>query len=97
VVVCNAGGRHRLMTLTPDIALVAHRIDVEVDPCGASSRGYSHRGEEERDASRNALMAEAGWTVIRLRLGAAECMSIGPCDVVVESGSFTQAASRALL
>ncbi len=89
----------QLMPLAPDIALVDHKIDIEVDPCAEdpSGRWSTHRGDEERDLSRNALMEEAGWTVLRLRLGAEEGMHIGPRDVIVESSSLTKAALAALL
>lgn len=69
----------RFLPLAPDIALIDHKIDIEVDPCAEvpDSRWTTHRGKEERDVARNALMAEAGWTVLRLRLGAeAACTSV---------------------
>ena len=91
--------KHKYLSLTPDIVLVDHKIAVEVDPCGQcdSARGYTHRGEEEKDQIRNDLFSEAGWTVIRLRLGATKGMHIGKRDVVVESSGFTAAAQVALL
>ncbi|MEP7191253.1 MAG: hypothetical protein ABI903_00125 [Actinomycetota bacterium] len=91
--------KHKYLSLTPDVVLVEHKIAVEVDPCGVcdSSRGTTHRGEEGKDRIRNDLFNEAGWTVIRLRLGATKGMHIGKRDVVVESSGFTAAAQVALL
>lgn len=90
-------GRHSL-TLTPDIVLREHWLAIEVDPCSpAGNRGFTHAGQEEKDRLRNDLLAAVGWTVIRLRLGAAEGAHIGEGDVVVESSGFTKAAQTALL
>jgi hypothetical protein len=91
--------KHKYLSLTPDVVLIDHKIAVEVDPCGQcdSARGYTHRGEGEKDQIRNDLFNEAGWTVIRLRLGATKGMHIGKRDVVVESSRFTAAAQVALL
>lgn len=91
-------GRHSL-TLTPDIVLRDLWLAIEVDPCGDNhhSRGFSHIGEEDKDRLRNDLLAAVGWTVIRLRLGAAKGDHIGDRDVVVESTGFTKAAGSALL
>lgn len=97
-VVCLDPNSNRIALLTPDIALVQQRIAVEVDPCGpASSHGYTHRGQEDADRKRNRLMSDAGWTVIRLRLGADGGMHIGDRDVVVESPTFTKDAQASLL
>lgn len=90
----------RLLPLTPDVVLADHHILVEVDPCGDvsnSSHGSSHRGEEEQDLRRNALFAEAGWTVIRIRFDTKRGEHLGPRDVLVESSGFTKAAQNALL
>lgn len=91
--------KYKYLSLTPDVVLVDHKIAVEVDPCGVcdSARGTTHRGEEGKDRIRNDLFNEAGWTVIRLRLGATKGMHIGKRDVVVESSGFTAAAQVALL
>ncbi|NMM22179.1 MAG: hypothetical protein HHJ11_01540, partial [Phycicoccus sp.] len=91
--------KHKYLSLTPDVALVDHKIAVEVDPCGQreSPSGFTHRGEEVKDQIRNDLFNEAGWTVIRLRLGATKGMHLGKRDVVVESNGFTAAAQIALL
>jgi hypothetical protein len=66
--------KHKYLTLTPDIVLVDHKIAVEVDPCGRcdSARGYTHRGEEEKDQIRNDaeplnIVARAGATPQLLR------------------------------
>lgn len=99
-VVCHHPDKDKVvLTLTPDIVLRDLWLAVEVDPCGpvGSSRGYTHAGEEEKDRLRNDLLAAVGWTVIRLRLGAAKGNHIGDRDVVVESSGFTKAAQVALL
>lgn len=89
----------RFLALTPDIALVEHKLALEVDPCApnSSNRGATHFGLEEEDLLRNALMVEAGWTVIRLRLGGVQGSHIGDRDVVCESSSLTAAGKSALL
>jgi hypothetical protein len=88
----------RHLPLTPDILLTDHKIAVEVDPCDANESGYwTHAGSTDKDTLRNTLLAEAGWIVIRLRLGAKRGMHIGDRDVVAESSGFTRAAQEALL
>ncbi|RNM11876.1 hypothetical protein EFL26_22330 [Nocardioides pocheonensis] len=90
--------RGRSLTLTPDIVLRELWLAIEVDPCGpVGSHGYSHAGAEEKDRTRNALLAAVGWTVIRLRLGATEGAQIGERDLIIESSGFTRAAQTALL
>lgn len=75
--------------LTPDILISKEKVCIEVDS------GYTHRGEEEKDRTRNRLLAEAGWTVVRLRLGGLE--PIGPYDVVAESSADTKQSIEALV
>jgi hypothetical protein len=99
-VVChNPDDRNRLVPITPDVVLPAHRLAIEVDPCGASPEGggTTHRGKEEDDRTRNRMLRAAHWSVIRLRLGAQKGGHIGRRDVVVESASLTKAARQALL
>lgn len=81
----------RLLPITPDIVLIGKRIAIEVDPCGVVTghHGSSHRGKEAQDRLRNELLAEGGWTVLRLRLGAEEGMSIGDRDIVCEPSTIT--------
>jgi hypothetical protein len=85
------------LTLTPDIVIEDWRLAIEVDPCAPSPHGYTHAGTEEVDRLRNDLLADVGWSVIRLRLGASKGGHIGDRDVVVESGGFTKAAKTALV
>lgn len=87
------------LPLTPDVALIEHRIAIEIDPCGAatSHHGSSHRGKEDQDRLRNTLMGEVGWTVLRLRLCAEEGAHIGDRDVVCQSSGVTKGVSEALL
>jgi hypothetical protein len=88
----------RRLALTPDVVLVEHKIAIEVDPLGEhDGRGYSHLGEEEKDHLRNSLLTQAGWTVIRVRLGATRGAHIGKRDVVVESSGLTRDAAQALV
>ncbi|TRW46374.1 hypothetical protein [Georgenia yuyongxinii] len=99
-VICRHPDRNdKLLALTPDVALTEHKIAIEVDPCTppTSRHGFTHYGNEIRDAGRNSLLGEAGWTVIRLRLDATAGMAIGPRDVVVQSSGFTRAARTALV
>ncbi len=86
-------------TITPDIVLVDHHVVVEVDPCQPlkSHHGSTHRGKEAEDRLRNEMLAEAGWTVLRLRLGAEEGGHIGDRDVVCESATVTKKVAEALL
>lgn len=85
--------------ITPDIVLVDHHIAVEVDPCQPmmSHHGSTHRGKEEDDRLRNDLLADAGWAVLRLRLGAEEGGRIGDRDVACESPTVTKKVADALL
>lgn len=89
----------RTVNLTPDILLPDHKIAIEVDPLGPHehSKAFSHTGEEGKDRLRNELLTEAGWTVIRLRLGGVRSDALGPRDVVTESRTFTRDANDALL
>lgn len=86
-----------LLALTPDIVLADHKIAIEVDPLGPAGHGYSHADAEPKDRVRNQLLEEAGWTVIRLRLGGTAGCHLGERDVVVESSGLTAAARSALL
>lgn len=81
----------RLLPITPDIVLIGKRIAIEIDPCGVVTghHGSTHRGKEAEDQLRNELLADVGWTVLRLRLGAEEGMSIGGRDVVCEPSTMT--------
>ena len=88
----------RLLPLTPDIVLIKHRLAIEVDPLSRTDHhGYSHDGEREKDQKRNDLLTAAGWTVLRLRLGADESAAIGDRDVLCASSSITAAVSEAFL
>lgn len=82
--------------LTPDLILKGHRVAVEVDPAGAPDGPAGHDKTRAADEKRNRLMAEAGWTVVRLRLGLGKGSAIGPFDVETESVSVTVAAIDAL-
>jgi hypothetical protein len=86
-----------VLSITPDIVLVEHKIAIEVDPLSNTRRYPTHTGAEDKDRARNGLMEAVGWTVIRLRLGGSEGSHIGSRDVVVESSGFTQAAQIALI
>lgn len=98
VLVHHPDPERKYLTLHPDICMEEYRLAIEVDPCGpAPGRGSTHRGKEEEDRLRNDLLAAVGWTVIRLRLGAAKGMDVGQRDVVVESSTFTKAAQAALV
>lgn len=92
--------RHSFLTLTPDIVFEDWRLVVEVDPCPEidknSTRGSTHHGKEDEDRLRNALLADVGWTTLRLRIGATTGDEIGNRDVIVESSGFTKAAQTAL-
>ncbi|ACL42000.1 hypothetical protein Achl_4049 (plasmid) [Pseudarthrobacter chlorophenolicus A6] len=80
--------RTRYPVLTPDFVVTDARVCIEVDP------ERTHEGREDQDRTRNALLADAGWKVVRARLGGLE--AIGEWDVVSESGSYTVAAGTAL-
>lgn len=55
--------------LTPDLILKGQRVAVEVDPTGSPDGPAGHDKKRAADEKRNRLMAEAGWTLVRLRLG----------------------------
>jgi len=82
-------GRDNFPILTPDILISRTKVCVEVDTA------YTHADEEQKDRTRNALLAEVGWRVVRLRLGGLN--PIGDHDVVVESQSVTADAMTALV
>lgn len=75
--------------LTPDILISKTKVCVEVDS------GFTHAGMEGRDTTRNALLADVGWQVVRLRLGG--LAPIGEHDVVVEAQVASLEAISALV
>jgi hypothetical protein len=75
--------------LTPDFLITDSRVCVEFDS------GYTHAGHEESDRRRNHLLADIGWTVVRLRTGGLP--ALGPYDVTTDTTSFTVAAVAALV
>lgn len=75
--------------LSPNILIKSSKVAVEVDSY------YTHGDEVEKDRLRNQLLADVGWTVVRLRLGGLE--AIGPHDVLCESAGQTKAAIEALV
>lgn len=81
--------RDNYPNLTPDILISDSKVCVEVDTA------YTHGDEEAKDRTRNALLAEVGWQVVRLRLGGLE--PIGEHDVVVEHSSVTKEVIVALV
>lgn len=83
--------------LTPDLILKGHRVAIEVDPTGSPDGPAGHDKKRAADEKRNRLMAEAGWTLVRLRLGLGEGSAIGPFDVETESVNVTVAAIDALV
>jgi hypothetical protein len=80
--------RNRYPVLTPDFLIPDARVCIEIDP------DNTHSDRIDQDKSRNALLAVAGWRVVRLRMGGLD--AIGEWDVVSESGSYTIAAGAAL-
>lgn len=82
-------GRDNYPILTPDILIRKTKVCVEVDS------SYTHGVEEQKDRTRNALLADVGWQVVRLRLGGLH--PIGEHDVVVEGSSVTVDAMTALV
>lgn len=82
--------------LTPDLILKGQRVAVEVDPTGSPDGPAGHDKKRAADEKRNRLMAEAGWTLVRLRLGLGQGSAIGPFDVETESVNVTVAAIDAL-
>ncbi|WP_248761232.1 DUF559 domain-containing protein [Pseudarthrobacter sp. SSS035] len=81
-------GRNNFPILTPDILISKTKVCVEVDPA------YTHAGKETVDETRNELLAEVGWTVVRLRLGGLK--AVGQHDVLVESEAVNNEAITAL-
>jgi very-short-patch-repair endonuclease len=75
--------------LTPDILITSSKVAVEIDS------DYTHSTEVDKDRIRNHLLAEVGWTVVRLRLGGLE--PVGPYDVVSQSSGATKAGIDALV
>lgn len=65
--------------LTPDILISRSKVCVEIDSA------LTHADEVDNDRSRNALLAGAGWTVVRLRLGGLE--PIGDYDVAAAAAT----------
>ncbi|WP_318779274.1 DUF559 domain-containing protein [Arthrobacter sp. AET 35A] len=81
-------GRNNFPILTPDILISQTKICIEVDPA------YTHADKEATDKTRNSLLAEAGWTVIRLRMGG--LAPLGEYDVVIETDNVTKDVVTAL-
>jgi hypothetical protein len=81
--------RNNFPILTPDILIRRTKVCVEVDTA------YSHGDEEQQDRTRNVLLADVGWHVVRLRLGGLD--PIGEHDVVVEGAAVTVDAMTALV
>lgn len=81
--------RNKYPVLTPDFIVADSRVCVEID----SDRDHDVRVDEDR--RRNELLAQAGWTVVRLRLGGLQ--AIGEGDAVSDSGTLTVAAVPALV
>lgn len=81
--------RNKYPVLTPDMMVADSRVCVEID----SEKDHTDRVEQ--DKRRNELLAEAGWRVVRLRLGGLQ--AIGEWDVVSDSGTLTVAAVPALV
>ncbi|TSE15006.1 DUF559 domain-containing protein [Arthrobacter sp. KBS0703] len=81
--------RNRYPVLTPDFLILDAKVCIEIDPANI------HADRVDQDKVRNALLAAAGWRVVRLRLGSLE--AIGEWDVVSDSGTLTVAAVPALV
>lgn len=81
--------RNRYPVLTPDMIVADSQVCIEID----SDRDHADRVDQDR--RRNELLAEAGWRVVRLRLGGLE--AIGEWDVASDSGTITVAAVPALV
>lgn len=81
--------RNNFPVLTPDILISKTKVCIEVDPA------YTHTGDEEKDKTRNDLLAGVGWQVVRLRLGGLG--PIGEYDVLAESESVTKEVMDALV
>lgn len=87
---CGFDQDHRTWpVLTPDFLIRDSTVCVEFDS------GYTHAGEEDADRRRNRLLADIGWTVVRLRTGGLP--ALGPYDVTTDTSSFTVAAVEALV
>lgn len=81
--------RNKYPVLTPDMIVADSRVCIEID----SDRDHADRVDQDR--RRNELLADAGWRVVRLRLGGLE--AIGEWDVISDSGTLTVAAVPALV
>lgn len=81
--------RNNFPVLTPDILISKTKVCVEVDPA------YTHTAEEQKDKTRNDLLAGVGWKVVRLRLGGLG--PIGEYDVLSESEKVTNEVMDALV
>lgn len=74
--------------LTPDLLIKGAKVAIEVDVA------YTHK-DVDKDRFRNKLLADVGWTTVRLRMGGLE--ALGEYDVVTESDTPTVAAIAALV
>lgn len=81
--------RNKYPVLTPDFLVLDAKVCVEIDP------ENTHADRVDQDRRRNELLAQAGWRVVRLRLGGLG--AIGEWDVVSDSGTLTVAALSALV
>lgn len=79
-------GNHPL--LTPDFLVEGANVCIEIDP------GRTHKHRTDADRLRNQLLADVGWTVVRLRMAGQE--PLGPHDVVAATEHVGQAAVDAL-
>lgn len=79
---------NRYPVLTPDFVVRDSKVCIEIDP------ENTHADRVDQDRRRNELLAEAGWRVVRLRLGGLG--AIGEWDVVSDSGTLTVPAVPAL-
>lgn len=75
-------GRDNFPILTPDILISKTKVCIEVDPA------YTHAEKEATDRTRDRLLADAGWTVVRLRMGG--LAPLGDYDVVAETENVTK-------
>jgi hypothetical protein len=83
------GGPQQVSSLDPDFVIPNTKVCIEIDP------ENTHSDRVDQDRRRNELLAEAGWRVVRLRLGGLG--AIGQWDVVSDSGGLTVAAVPALV
>jgi hypothetical protein len=81
--------RNMYPILTPDYLIPDSKVCIEIDP------ENTHVDRVDQDRGRNALLAAAGWRVVRLRLGGLE--AIGDGDVVTDRSGATLAAVAALV